>query len=132
VKTWFEIKRELQCKRVARHLSNPRNRLKHNIRKGICGYVPKEFRDSQNRPGGRFNVEHFTGIAFERLCLIIERQFYEPMTWENYGWCWHLDHIVPLDYFDRTQESECLAAWNWRNLQPLLAAENLSKGWRTR
>ena len=48
------------------------------------------------------------------------------MSWENYGE-WHIDHIIPLNYFNLFDESELYVAWNWRNLQPLWESENCSK-----
>ena len=39
----------------------------------------------------------------------------------------HIDHIVPCAKFDLTQETHQRVCFNWRNLQPLLAEDNLSK-----
>lgn len=51
------------------------------------------------------------------------------MSWDNYGFSgWHIDHILPLASFDLTdpaQQSEC---FNFKNLRPLWAKDNLSKG----
>jgi hypothetical protein len=59
----------------------------------------------------------------------IESQFKDGMKWENYGQ-WHIDHIRPVASFDLTTESGQLAAFNYTNLQPLWAWENLSKNSR--
>ena len=53
----------------------------------------------------------------------------ENMTWDNYG-KWHIDHIVPLSYFDLLKEVQVKTACQYTNLQPLWAQENLSKGSR--
>jgi len=50
------------------------------------------------------------------------------MTKENYGSVWHVDHIIPCDAFDLTRENEQLRCFNWRNLQPMFAAQNIAKG----
>lgn len=47
------------------------------------------------------------------------------MTWENHGE-WHIDHIVPLDLGNN--EEEILQLNYYKNLQPLWAKENISKG----
>lgn len=42
----------------------------------------------------------------------------------------HIDHIQPLRGFLRTKVADFLTALNWRNLQPLSALANSSKGSR--
>ena len=53
------------------------------------------------------------------------------MSWNNYGE-WHVDHITPIDYFlknhdfnDVEIQKEC---FNYKNLQPMWADENIKKG----
>ena len=53
------------------------------------------------------------------------------MSWENHGE-WHLDHVIPLSYFDLNDELQRLAAWHYINFQPLWAADNLKKGGKNR
>jgi hypothetical protein len=49
------------------------------------------------------------------------------MTWENHG-SWHIDHRIPICSFDLKEEEEQKKCFHYTNLQPLWAAENLSKG----
>lgn len=50
------------------------------------------------------------------------------MTWENQGKDgWHLDHIIPCKYFDLSIEENQRICFNYRNLQPLWAKDNLKK-----
>ena len=59
----------------------------------------------------------------------ITKQFQPGMTWKNYGYYgWHIDHIRPCISFDLSKVSEQLKCFNYTNLQPLWAKENLSKG----
>ncbi|MFL2517232.1 MAG: hypothetical protein ACJ0GX_11785, partial [Parasynechococcus sp.] len=52
----------------------------------------------------------------------------EGMSWDNYGKDgWHVDHIRPCASFDLTEEEQQLACFNWRNLRPMWASENISK-----
>jgi hypothetical protein len=46
---------------------------------------------------------------------------------DNYGPVWHIDHVIPISYFDLSNEEEQLLAFNWRNTMPLSATENLKK-----
>lgn len=40
----------------------------------------------------------------------------------------HIDHIIPVSYFDLQDELEQKVCFNWRNLQLLLSSENIAKG----
>ena len=57
----------------------------------------------------------------------LESKFKEGMTWENYGE-WHIDHIKPCSKFNLSNEEEQKKCFNYKNLQPLWASENTSKG----
>jgi hypothetical protein len=57
----------------------------------------------------------------------IASQFTAGMTIENHGKVWHLDHIYPLAWVDKDDPAQVRAAFNWRNLQPMLGPENLEK-----
>lgn len=53
----------------------------------------------------------------------MESRFTEGMAWDNI----HIDHYVPLSYFDPHSEEDRKIAWHWMNLQPLFEKDNLSK-----
>jgi len=57
----------------------------------------------------------------------LQKQFKLGMTWDNYG-KWHIDHIRPCSKFDLSKISEQKKCFNYKNLQPLWAKDNLSKG----
>lgn len=67
------------------------------------------------------------GCTIPELRAHLESQFRPGMTWENYGPVWHIDHRRPcasFDLLDPAQQREC---FNFKNLQPLFAEENLKK-----
>jgi hypothetical protein len=41
--------------------------------------------------------------------------------------CVHIDHIIPISFFDLTIKEEQYICFNWRNLQLLTAHDNLTK-----
>jgi hypothetical protein len=66
------------------------------------------------------------GCSWQQVAAHLDAQFASDMTWESYGE-WHIDHIRPCSSFDLTDPSQQRACFNWRNLQPLWGAENLTK-----
>jgi hypothetical protein len=69
----------------------------------------------------------YIGCSIEELKSYIESLFDINMSWSNYGSCWHIDHIIPCDAWDLTQEMDNYYCWNFRNLQPLFSNINQSK-----
>jgi hypothetical protein len=57
----------------------------------------------------------------------LESQFDENMTWDNYATYWHVDHVIPIKFFDITNREEQLICFNWTNLRPLEKSKNISK-----
>jgi hypothetical protein len=68
------------------------------------------------------------GCSVDQFLGHLEINFQAEMTWENYGSFWHVDHRRPCASFDLTKPEEQRACFNWKNLQPLEAVKNLSKG----
>lgn len=46
-----------------------------------------------------------------------EMQFEKDMTWETFGQTWQFEHVVPINYFDFTEETDLKLCWNFTNLQ---------------
>lgn len=69
------------------------------------------------------------GCTIDHLKWYLESQFIEGMCWSNYG-AWHIDHKRPCASFDLRDPAQQRECFNWRNLQPLWARDNLSKGAR--
>ena len=67
------------------------------------------------------------GCTIEELKKYLEAQFSQGMTWQNYGWLWHIDHIKPLCLFNLSNREQFLVACNYTNLQPLWKIDNLKK-----
>ena len=74
-----------------------------------------------------FSTMDLTGCELSFLKGYLEAKFTEGMSWENHG-SWHIDHIKPCCSFDLKEEEEQKKCFHYTNLQPLWAAENLSKG----
>ena len=97
-------------------------RLRRNLARAVCGYI--------KRHGGvkAFKTIDLIGCNRHELRAHLERLFKPGMTWENYGRIWHVDHKKPCSLFNLADVEEQRTCFHWSNLQPLFAAENISKG----
>jgi hypothetical protein len=69
------------------------------------------------------------GCSIEELRRHLESQFLPGMTWENWSTHgWHIDHIIPCATFDLSDPEQQKKCFNYKNLQPLWAIDNLKKG----
>ena len=69
------------------------------------------------------------GCTVEELKFYLEGQFQDGMTWDNWSKTgWHIDHKIPLTFFNLTDRGQFLQAVHYTNLQPMWASENLRKG----
>jgi hypothetical protein len=109
-----------------KYRQQPRVKLYHVIRAAINGRIGKNLRTSK-----------YCRYTIADLQKHLEDRFQPGMTWENRGlYGWHIDHVKPLCKFEfftsdgRVKVSEVRKAVALKNLQPLWAADNLSKGGR--
>ena len=65
---------------------------------------------------------------FKTIELInhLEKQFDINMSWDNYGKYWHIDHLIPLSWFNNKKQA-IKFGWRLKNLRPIPAKENISK-----
>jgi hypothetical protein len=59
----------------------------------------------------------FFGLDNEKFRNWIETQFDEDLNWENFSKAWQFDHIVPVAYFDFTNEEDMSLCWNFTNIR---------------
>jgi|688.fasta_scaffold174536_3 hypothetical protein len=98
-------------------------KLLHNLRR-------RRNKALKNNSKYTSTIESFC-CTIEEVWNHLEKQFRDGMTRENYGKVWHVDHIIPLQFFadnDLIDQTNQKIANHWGNLQPLLVRENLSKG----
>lgn len=96
-------------------------RLRRNLRSRLNSALHRQL------AGKTTSAINNLGCTILELIKHLEASFKPGMTWDNYGQ-WHVDHIRPLAGFDLTDAEQQKTAVHYTNLQPLWAAENLSKG----
>jgi hypothetical protein len=100
-------------------MSNIEFRIKKNLRGRIYVALKRGVKSDST-----MNLLGCDIILFKEY---IESKFTEGMSWDNMG-KWHIDHIKPCIKFDLSKEDEQRQCFNWRNMQPLWAVDNLQKG----
>jgi len=63
----------------------------------------------------------------EHLLKWLEFNFEAGMTWDNFGAYWHIDHVIPVSFFDNTNKTQQRLCFHWSNLRPLRKELNISK-----
>ena len=101
-----------------RRRTDPNFRLAHNMRTRIVKVL--------NGSNKSADTETLIGCPADFLRDHLELQFKNGMTWDNYGE-WHVDHNIPCAIFNLEDPDEQLICFNYSNLQPMWATDNLSK-----
>lgn len=68
----------------------------------------------------------YLGCTIEEYKKYLEEKFIPPMSWENYGEVWQIDHIVPIKYQEPTLE-QVEERLHYSNTQPLWNSDNAVK-----
>jgi hypothetical protein len=59
----------------------------------------------------------YFGLDNNKFREWIEVQFDEELSWENFSHLWQLDHIVPVAYFDFSNNDDMRLCWNFTNIR---------------
>ena len=102
-----------------------KGRLNNIIRNGILHSLKR------GSKAGR-HWENIVDFNIEELRVHLEKQFTEEMNWGNQGSYWHIDHNIPISVFNfnTPDDMDFKLCWALKNLRPLEAIENISKGAR--
>ena len=105
-----------------------RNRMKNNVNYRLaCHLRSRIWRPLKGLTKGGSAVRDL-GCTISELKFYLEGKFTDGMTWKNHSRNgWHIDHIIPLAFFDLTDCEQLLKACHYTNLQPLWAHDNRVK-----
>ena len=73
----------------------------------------------------KHSFSKYTGCTPEELMKHLESQFYDNMSWNNYGELWHIDHKIAL--MSAKTEDEIYQLCHYTNLQPLTIEDHKKK-----
>lgn len=114
---WYaQNKKKVKQKDVERR-KRPQNRIKNALKLRLKDYLITK--------SERFHK--LIGCSPIELKNHLEKQFSPAMSWDNYGIYWHIDHIIPCRAFDLQRKEERIKCFNFKNLRPLPAKENMAK-----
>jgi hypothetical protein len=120
--------KECQLSQKRKQYRRKNRNAKNNPYRHLVNHMRKCLKDSLvGRKGHKTFV--YLGCTGPELKVWLESQFTEGMSWDNRSTDgWHIDHYVPISYFDLSKEEDRFICWNYRNLRPLWGAENVEKG----
>jgi HNH endonuclease. len=109
----------------AKELDKRKNSVSYRLHNTLSKNLSRSLKTGK---GGRKTFD-LLGFNVDQLRSHLEKQFESGMSWENYGE-WHIDHIIPVKAFnfERTEDFDFKQCWALKNLRPLWAVANISKG----
>jgi len=115
-------RKTMQAYNVKKYNTDPRFNIATKIRRRISMAIHNQYTKKAT-----LTVE-LLGCSFLELKSYIESKFTLGMTWDKIlSGEIHLDHIRPYASFDLTDSEQQKQCFNYKNLQPLWAKDNLQK-----
>jgi len=121
---WEKYRKRVNVYMKERKRTNPQAKLRSLLGSRLCEVLEKA------KVGKTRSTLSLLGCTVAELVAHFECQFKKGMTWKNHGTVWHVDHIIPCCKFDLTDPRQQAMCFNYLNLQPLFAQDNLRKGSR--
>lgn len=113
-----EFKKDRNAKKKIRRQNDVQFRICESLKIRIHE-VLKEYKTTSSN--------YLLGCTKGHIVYWLEYQHKDTIDWNNYSSYWHIDHVIPLDFFDMTSKDEQLICFNWMNLRPLEKGSNMSK-----
>ena len=119
-KNKFKNNHMAKIRRRIRYYSDPNFQLACNLRTRLLSALKGKTKSKRTL--------ELLGCSIDFLRKHLEKQFKRGMTWDNHSvHGWHIDHIKPCAKFDLSKPEEQAKCFNYTNLQPLWAKNNLKK-----
>jgi len=121
-KKYKQQNKEIRNKKLSIRLKNDAEyRLRCNLKARIISALKGK--------GKSARTMELIGCNLSQLKEHLASKFKKGMTFENHNYKgWHIDHKIPCAAFDLRCPVQQLACFNYNNLQPLWASDNMSKG----
>ena len=113
-----EYKQDRNLKKKIRRKHDIQFRIGESLKIRIHEVLKEYKEDSSN---------YLLGCKKKHIVSWLTYQLNNELTWENYAEYWHIDHVIPISFFDMEQRREHLICFNWMNLRPLEKSKNIAK-----
>lgn len=140
-KKWYQENKEKHAAKRSEYESNNKDRLRaarrkwennrlatdinYKLHKNLAGRIREELNGKKKRTD---RTEILLGCTIDELKVFIQNQFTDGMSWDNWSTNgWHIDHRIPLSWFNLENENCRKLAFSYKNLQPLWSEDNLEK-----
>lgn len=77
---------------------------------------------------GSYTYAPFFGLDIENYRNWIELQFIDGVNWNNFGSAWQFEHIIPVAYFDFSNDEDLKLCWNFINIRVEILETNSIRG----
>jgi hypothetical protein len=64
-----------------------------------------------------FDYAPYFGLDIENMRKWFECQFKQGIGWDDFAKKWQFDHIIPVTYFDFSNQNELKMCWNFTNIR---------------
>jgi hypothetical protein len=139
-KKWYLANKEYMLKKMKEYQKNNKDKIRatrrkwekkerrNNINYKIMQNLRSRLRDAIKKGHKSKRTLKLLGCSLDKLKQHLESKFTKGMSWETYGlYGWHIDHIRPCCTFDLSKPKEQLKCFNYKNLRPLWAKDNLER-----
>lgn len=75
-----------------------------------------------------FDYAPYFGLDIENMRKWFEYQFQPGVGWSDFADKWQFDHIIPVTYFDFSNELELKMCWNFTNIRVEMVQRNKDRG----
>ena len=117
-----ELNRKNIQRRAIKRKTDPHTRIRDNLSLRMRLALKEQNLTKRN------TTANLVGCSIPFLKKYLENKFQKGMNWKNQGrYGWHIDHIKPCSKFDLSDPDQQKKCFNYKNLQPLWAAENIKK-----
>lgn len=116
-----ENKDTINGRKRERRKTDPQFKIANNIRCRFAEIIKNYLLEKKE------SSMKYLGIPIKDFIEFLEQQFLPEMSWENHGKVWEIDHIIPVENFDLTNEEQLAICFHYSNHQPLFKTTKIAK-----